>query len=434
MSQISHCQEYGRYSRREFIWRGLQGSAGLLWGSMIAPWGGPLPKIALADPHMGPRGDTLVCIFLRGGADGLNMVVPFGDDAYYHLRPNLAIPRPDDRSADSKTIDLDGYFGLHPALAALTSLYQAGDLALIQATGSPDETRSHFAAMDLMERGAVPGAYTGWLGRHLASLDTGNDSPLRGLAIEDRLPLSLAGAAAAVPIPDLERYDLHAPQTRQDEYRSALNTLFELPSAGLLQAAAAQTFEALALINRVAGAGSAGASTRRTRGQRSNPFTQSLLTVSRLIHADVGVEVATVDYGGWDTHVGQGGAEGQMANLLTELGEGIAAFYEDLGEKRDQVTVVVMSEFGRRVEENAGEGTDHGHGNMMMVVGGQINGGRVYSSWPGLDRDVLVGPGDLAITTDYRSVLGELLSVRLNNPRVADVFPDYSFTAVGVAS
>lgn len=432
MSNITHCQEYGRYSRREFMWNGLQGVAGLFWGQMIAPWGGPMPKIALADPHVGPRGDTLVCIFLRGGADGLNMVVPHGDESYYALRPTLAIPRPDDRAAVGNAIDLDGFFGLHPSLGSLHPLYQAGDLALVQATGSPDESRSHFEAMDLMERGAIPGAYTGWLARHLLTLDTGNSSPLRGIAIEDRLPLSLAGAPKAVPIPDVDRFSIDLPAGSPENYSETLRTLYQLSAAGLLETAAAQTFEALDLIAAVAGAAKPTNRTARGRAQQ-NPFTRSLLTVADLIEADVGVEVATVDFGGWDTHVGQGGSEGQMANLLGNLGEGLTTFYDALGEKRNGVTVVVMSEFGRRAAENAGRGTDHGHGNMMMVLGGQISGRQVIARWPGLNRDVLVGPGDLAITTDYRSVLGEILQHRLNNPLIDTVFPDYSFSEVGIA-
>ncbi|MDJ0756938.1 MAG: DUF1501 domain-containing protein [Ardenticatenaceae bacterium] len=422
----TYCDEYGRLNRRDFLWQGLQGAAGLFWGNLIT--GAPLPQIALADPHVGPRGDTLVCVFLRGGADGLNMVIPFGDDAYYDLRPTINIPRPDDRRAEGQALDLDGFFGLHPALSPLLPLYSAGDLALIQATGSPDESRSHFEAMDLMERGAVPGAYTGWLARHLSTLDTGNESPLRGVAIENRLPLSMAGGENSVPIPDFDRYQLNLAGDREAKYSATLRDLYTLPAAGLLQSAAQQTFDALELIAKVE------SNQGRSRaGRQGNPFSQSLQTVAHLIEADVGVEVAALDYGGWDTHVNQGGLEGQMANLLGGLAEGLASFYESLGDKRERVTVVVMSEFGRRAGENAGLGTDHGHGNMMMVLGGQINGGQVFANWPGLHRDLLVGPGDLAITTDYRNVLGEIIAKRLNNPLVDQIFPDYEVAALGLA-
>ena len=198
--QMTHCKEYDAVNRRVFLTRGVQSAAALVFGNGLVALPTWMPRFTLADPHVGPAGDTLVCIFLRGGADGLNMVVPHGDEQYYEHRPFIGIPRPDDNSAragNGRSLDLDGFFGLHPALAPLHDIYTAGDMAFIHATGAPDETRSHFEAMDLMERGATTnGDYTGWLARHLATLDTGNSSALRSIGIGEMLPASLTGAVS----------------------------------------------------------------------------------------------------------------------------------------------------------------------------------------------------------------------------------------------
>lgn len=425
--QPYHCNEYAEVTRRDFLLDGFRSAAGLFFGGFNSSISRYLPRITLADPHVGPRGDTLVCVFLRGGADGLNIVVPHGDDQYYAQRPTIHIPRPDD-NAELKALDLDGFFGLHPALASLHEIYQAGDMAVVQATGSPDETRSHFEAMDLMERGAVPGEYTGWLARHLGSLQTGNDSALRAIAVGDMLPQSLSGSLNATALQSVAAYHLHGRDEQIGELQQTLQAFYADQQAGLLQEAAAQTFSSLNMLEKV----SQQNYRPNGRGYGERPFGQALQTVAQLVHADVGVEVACLDLGGWDTHVGQGGTNGLMARLLTELGEGLAAFYEDLADKRDRVTVMVMSEFGRRAGENAGLGTDHGHGNMMMLLGGGIHGGQVLADWPGLHPDVLTGPGDLAITTDYRDVLGEVLQKRLNNPQMTAVFPNYSVTEHGL--
>ncbi|MCA9940466.1 MAG: DUF1501 domain-containing protein, partial [Anaerolineales bacterium] len=427
----THCSEYSMVnamSRRDFLGSSLKSAAGLLFGHSIAALPAWMPRLTLADPHVGPRGDTLVCIFLRGGADGLNIVVPHGDDEYYRQRPTIGVPRPDDSRADARVVDLDGFFGLHPALTPLQAVYQAGDLALVHASGSPDESRSHFEAMDLMERGAVSGDYTGWLARHLASLDTGNRSALRAVSVGDMLPASLTGIQNATALQSIAEYHLLGRDDRIGEMHTLLQTLYS-QNDDLLTAAANQTFAAIDVLGQLDGTG------YQPRGRAYPPqeFGASLQVVAQLIRADVGVEVACVDYGGWDTHVAEGSTDGAIARQLETLGQGLAAFYEDLQDKMDSITVVVMSEFGRRVAENGGLGTDHGHGNMMMALGGGIGGGRVYARWPGLHPDQLVGPGDLDITTDYRDVLGEILRKRLNNPGVADVFPGYAVNEVGLA-
>ncbi len=427
---MTHCQEYETVSRRTFLGRGAQSAAALMLGNKIVALPTWMPRISLADPHVGPAGDTLVCIFLRGGADGLNMVVPHGDDEYYSHRPIIGIPRPDDNGAsDGRTIDLDGFFGLHPALAPLHDIYAAGDMAFIHATGSPDETRSHFEAMDLMERGATEnGDYTGWLARHLATLDSGNSSSLRAVGLGDMLPASLTGAVSSTALQSIADYHLGGRPERVGQMTRLLQTLYE-QNQDMLTVAAQQTFASIEVLSQIDTAGYVA----NGRAYQENEFGQAMRLVAQLIKADVGVEVACIDLGGWDTHVAQGGTVGSMAGLLAELAEGLAAFYEDLQAQMDGVTVVVMSEFGRRLQENGGLGTDHGHGNMMMVLGGGINGGRVYANWPGLHDEQLVGPGDLAVTIDYRDVLGELIQKRLNNPFLPDIFPGYTVNSLGLA-
>lgn len=425
----THCNEYAQVSRRSFLTTGMQAAAAMFAGPRLLALPDWLPRIKLADPHVGPRGDTLVCVFLRGGADGLNMVVPHGDDTYYALRPTLGIPRPDALSVSARSVDLDGFFGLHPALAPLADIYHAGDMAFVHATGSPDETRSHFEAMDLMERGvAQNGDYTGWLARHLATLDTGNDSALRAVGIGEILPASLTGTVSATALQAIADYHLQGRDERTGDMQTLLASLYN-QQQDLLTAVAQQTFAAIDVLSKID-------TENYVANGRSYPereFGRALQTVAQLIKADVGLEVACVDLVGWDTHVAQGSTEGPMPNLMTQLAAGLTAFYEDLQAKIDNITLVVMSEFGRRANENGGLGTDHGHGNMMMVLGGGINGNQVFANWPGLQPEQLTGPGDLAITTDYRDVLGELIRKRLNNPLLTDIFPGYTVNEVGLA-
>lgn len=427
---MTHCQEYETVSRRTFLGRGAQSAAALMLGNKIVALPTWMPRISLADPHVGPAGDTLVCIFLRGGADGLNMIVPHGDDEYYAHRPLIGIPRPDDnRAGDGRTVDLDGFFGLHPALATLHDIYAAGDMAFIHATGSPDESRSHFEAMDLMERGATEnGDYTGWLARHLATLDSGNSSSLRAVGIGDMLPASLTGAVSSTALQSIAEYHLDGRPERVGQMTNLLQALYE-QNQDMLTAVARQTFASIEVLRKIDTEGYVA----NGRPYQENEFGQAMRMVAQLIKAEVGVEVACIDLGGWDTHVAQGGASGTLASLLTELADGLAAFYEDLQSRMGNVTVVVMSEFGRRLQENGGLGTDHGHGNMMMVLGRGINGGQVLARWPGLHDEQLVGPGDLAVTTDYRDVLGEIIQKRLNNPLLPDIFPGYAVNPLGLA-
>ena len=415
-----HCREYEEVSRRKFLLGGPEVVALPVW----------MPRIALAPPHVGPAGDTLVVVFLRGGADGLNIVVPHGDEAYYAHRPTIAIPRPDDGKAAHRALDLDGFFGLHPALEPLQAIYRAGGLALVHATGSPDETRSHFEAMALMERGAVTtGAFSGWLARHLATLDTGSRSALRALAVGDIIQASLTGAVSATALQSIADYHLDARADALSAMKTALSSLYRQDET-ITAATAAQTLASLDILERLS------RETYQPAGRvyPKTDFGRGMQMIAQLVKARVGVEAACIDLGGWDTHAAEGSGEGLMANSLAELGTGLAAFYEDMGSGMDGVTLAVMSEFGRRVQENGALGTDHGHGNMMMVMGGGINGGKVYARWPGLQNEQLTGPGDLALTTDYRDVLGEIISRRLNNPSLSDVFPGYQVNEIGLAS
>jgi len=424
----THCSEYAQVSRRSFLARGMQAAAAMFAGPRLLVMPEWMPRIKLADPHVGPRGDTLVCVFLRGGADGLNMVIPHGDDTYYALRPTLGIPRPDALSVSAKTVDLDGFFGLHPSLSPLADIYQAGDMAFVHATGSPDETRSHFEAMDLMERGVTQnGDYTGWLARHLATLDTGNDAALRAVGIGEMLPAALTGTVSATALQAIADYHLQGRDERVGDMQTLLASLYN-QQEDLLTAVAQQTFEAIDVLSKIDTDGDVNG-----RSYPEREFGRAMQTVAQLIKADVGLEVACVDLVGWDTHVAQGSTEGPMPNLMAQLAEGLAAFYEDLQAMMGKITLVVMSEFGRRANENGGLGTDHGHGNMMMVLGGGINGNRVYADWPGLQPEQLTGPGDLTITTDYRDILSELIRKRLNNNQLTDIFPGYDVNEIGLA-
>lgn len=418
-----HCAEYETYSRRSFLKGGGRSLAALLFGQAAADLPGWAPRIALADPSTGPRGDTLVCVFLRGGADGLNMIVPFGDEDYYRLRPTLAIGRPDQASAEARAIDLNGFFGLHPSLGPLDELYRAGDMAFVQAVGSPHGSRSHFEAMAFVERGATApgGDYSGWIARHLLSYDTQNESPLRAVAISDQLPASLGGAQPAVAVPSIEGYSLQSESG--PVLQSVLGQLYHGDDS-LLRVAAEQTLAAIDILRQINPA----SYQPRGRAYGESQFAAGLLATAQLIRAEVGVEVACVDLGGWDTHALQGAAEGTQPTLMAQLSEALAAFYEDLQDQMGSVTVVIMSEFGRRARENAARGTDHGYGNMMMLMGGGVRGAQVFSRWPGLSEEGLAGPGDLEISTDYRDVLGELLTRRLNNPALDLVFPGWALT------
>ncbi len=410
-------------TRRDFLQL-----AGLSTAPLALP--GWTPRLAFAPPGSPPSGDLLVCVFLRGGMDGLNAVIPHFETAYYDARTTLAIDEPSSGN-DSTAVELDQRFSLHPALRPLHDPYLAGQLAIVHAVGSPDPTHSHFDAMDYMERG-TPGEKqlaTGWIARHLMTAPWDNDSPFRAVGIGAGLQASLRGPVSAAALQSVAEFHLPGDPKAVAVLQQTLSSLYRLPADGLgaeLASQAATTLEAvdlLASLDPTAYQPAAGAE------YPQDDFGRALGQIALLAKAELGLEIACVDLGGWDTHVQQGAEDGRMPQLMASLATGLAAFHQDLGEQMADVTVVTMSEFGRRVEENGGGGTDHGHGGVMFVMGGGIQGGNVYGEWPGLAPSDLYGPGDLAITTDYRQVLGEILLRRMNNDRLDEVFPEYQMGA-----
>ena len=379
-----------------------------------------MPRLSFAPANTAPRGDTLVVVFLRGAADVLNMVVPHGEDAYYQLRPSLGIARPDDANAKQadRAVDLDGFFGLHPNMRALLDAWQSEQLAIIHACGAPDESRSHFKAMELMERGVDDerGPASGWIGRHLASLNTGNTSPLRAVGMGTRPQRSLSGSVPVSALRSIADFHLGGDARALQQMRLALNTVYENDVMGQDTLSIMDTLEALDPLTYTAS---------RSAKYPDTEFGLALKQTAMLIKAEVGLEISAIDLGGWDTHFAQGSTSGLMPNLMKDLADGLAAFHADMADHMQQLTTVTMSEFGRRALENGSLGTDHGHGSMMMVLGGNVNGGKVHGEWPGLGEGQLIGPGDLAVTTDYRDVLSEILQKRLNNPALEAIFPQY---------
>ncbi|HJR81831.1 MAG TPA: DUF1501 domain-containing protein [Anaerolineales bacterium] len=388
------------------------------------PW---MPRLAFAPRNTAPRGDTLVVVFLRGAADVLNMIVPHGEDAYYELRPSLGIPHPDDsrvKQAD-RAVDLDGFFGLHPSMRSLLDAWQNEHLAIIHACGAPDESRSHFKAMELMERGVDDerGPASGWIGRHLATLNTGNLSPLRAVGMGTRPQRSLSGTIPVSALRSIADFHLGGDPRALQQMRVALDTVYSDDALGQDTLSIMDALETLDPLTYIPA---------RAAKYPDSEFGLALKQTAMLIKAEVGLEVSAIDAGGWDTHFAQGSTSGLMPNLMKDLAEGLAAFHADMFDHMKNLTTVTMSEFGRRASENGSLGTDHGHGSMMMVLGGNVQGGRVHGQWPGMREGQLIGPGDLAVTTDYRDVLSEILTKRLNNDAISDIFPNYEPRIVGV--
>jgi len=367
-------------------------------------------QVAFAAP--GYTGDVLVVLSLRGGFDGLSAVVPAGDPEYYRLRPTIAVPQ-------SSLLALDGTFGLHPALAPLLPLWRAGTLGAVHGVGQPDATRSHFAAMEEMER-AAPGTSlrTGWLDRTMGTRATGSTFSALSLG-SPTTPSSLAGPRPELAMDDLAGFALDGPwdATERARWTTALRSLH---AEGPATVAAGGT-AALAAAEVVAGMGGATPAATYPEGDLGT----SLRDLARMIKAGVGVQVAAVDYGDWDMHADLGRAGGGwMAGKLAELASAMAAFAADLGPRMDGVTVLTLSEFGRRAAENGSGGLDHGHGNLVLMMGGGVVGGRVHGAWPGLGGGAL-DDGALAGTTDYRAVIGEVLQKRCGAGSLADVFPGF---------
>ena len=373
-----------------------------------------------------PSKKVLVVIFQRGAMDGLNAVVPYGERNYYAMRPSIAIPAPN--GGQGAAIDLDGFFGLHPSLAPLQPLFHDKQLAIVHAAGSPDTTRSHFDAQDYMESG-TPGVKStddGWLNRYLQKQLEENATPFRAVAMGPQMPRTLRGSVPALAIPDIRQFQVLAPVAVSGAMSGGFEALYAQTVDQVLHGTGQETFEAVQMLKKV----------REELYVPENgaaypqgKFGHTMQQVAQLIKADIGVEVAFVDIGGWDHHVNEGGVQGQLGNILREFGGTLAAFHTDLGAKIADVTVVTMSEFGRTAAENGNRGTDHGHANCMFVFGGDVRGGKVYGQWPGLDRSRLYEGRDLAVTTDFRSVLGEVVSHHLGTADMSFVFPGFRYDA-----
>ena len=356
---------------------------------------------------------TLIVVFLRGGADGLTLVAPVEDDDYHRARPRIAVSK-------SAALKLDDVFGLNPLMAALHPLYQEGELAIVHSAGSEDDTRSHFEAQDLMEHGGFVAG--GWLGRFLRARPRTQGGALSAVAVGRELPECLRGAPSAAVMQSIDEFTLgkgSAPLTQ------ALERLYA-PKKDQLGQAARDTIDALGRLDRLRGTPYQPAH-GAVYGKDS--FALGLQQVARLIKTRVGLEAASVDLGGWDSHFTQGTL---IQPLMTRLAQGLAAFHRDLGAAMRHTTVVVMTEFGRRVQENASFGTDHGRGSAMFVLGGGVKGGRVLGGWTGLKGEALEGPGDLSVRHNYRNVLAPVLARQGIRDGFDQIFPGFALAPMDV--
>jgi uncharacterized protein (DUF1501 family) len=375
------------------------------------------------------RRKALVAVFQRGAVDGLSMVVPYGDRDYSAARASIAIRPPRGGDADAAQ-DLDGFFALHPALEPLMPLWRARALAVVHACGSPDRTRSHFDAQDYMESG-TPGVKStpdGWLARAVGTRPAPS-SPFRAVALGPTLPRILRGDAGAISLASLERFDVRA-SAEAAVARKGFESLYEQSVQDLLHGTGRETFEAVRMLK---SANAAHLTPENNAEYPRSRLGQSLRQIAQLIRADVGLEIAFTDADGWDTHVGQGAGQGQLANRLRDFGASLAAFVQDLGDRMGDVVILTMSEFGRTVAENGNRGTDHGHATAMLLLGGGVRGGKVYGRWPGLARERLYEGRDLAVTTDFRALFAEVAGRQLGIARPASLFPGWTGTpTVGV--
>jgi uncharacterized protein (DUF1501 family) len=413
----------GGPSRRGF----MKGGALALVGTSVIP--SFLMRSVMAEATTAAASNKkLVVLFQRGAADGLNIVVPYTEKNYYSMRPSIAIQQKD-------VLDLDGRFGLHPALAAFKALYDSGHLAIIHAAGSTDTTRSHFDAQDYMESG-TPGVKStpdGWLNRALLNGPApegpdGKASAFRAVALGTQVPRTLQGKLPAIAVSNLQDFSVGGKGPQTSSISNAFQAMYDESSDAVLHGTGQETFEAVKMLK---AADPAKYTPAAGVNYPNSPFGNSLKQIAQLMKANLGVEAAFSDIGGWDTHQNQGAATGQLANRLTEFANGIAAFWKDMGADAENITLVTMSEFGRTAHQNGTGGTDHGHANVMFVLGGQVRGGKVYGKWPGLDNSQLNEGRDLAVTTDFRRVLGEAAYKTLGARNMEAVFPGAQVTPAG---
>ncbi len=385
-----------------------------------------------ADP--GTRTKRLVVIFQRGAADGLNIVVPHAETSYYTMRPTINIPK-------KSVLDLDGFFGLHPSMSSFESLWKQKHLAIVHAAGSPDPTRSHFDAQDFMESGTpgVKATDDGWLNRALRELpaaqslteesasgksgaSASDTSAFRAIALGPSLPRILSGKEPAVALNNLNDFSIGGKNPKAVPISNTFEAMYANSVDAVMHGTGQETFDAVKMLRAADPAKYTPASGANYPKGR---FGDSLRQLAQLIKANLGVQVAFADIGGWDHHVNEGSTQGQIANVLGDFSQSIAAFWTDLGDLGEDTVVVTMSEFGRTARENGNRGTDHGHANVMFVLGGPVRGGKVYGRWPGLDQSQLYEGRDLAVTTDFRLVLSEAVSQYLGNHDLKNVFPRF---------
>jgi uncharacterized protein (DUF1501 family) len=405
-----------KFSRRYFM---KQGGIAMVGLSTVPAF---LQRAIAATPAAGKK--QLVVLFQRGAADGLNIVVPFGEPNYYRMRPTIAIPQPRRGDANS-AVDLDGFFGLHPSLAPLAPLFASNQLAIVHAAGSPDPTRSHFDAQDYMESGTpgVKATQDGWLDRAIGTIPEQNASPFRAVAMGTNLPRMLQGSTAAIALPDLRQFKVQSQSAAMSNVvEGGFEAMYAQSVDHALHGTGTETFEAIDTLRKI--------DMNKFPPEHGADYPKSglgqrLQQIGVMIKANIGVEVLFVDCGGWDSHVNEGGAQGQLANLLQDLGQSLAAFHQDMGDRMSDIVMVTMSEFGRTAKENGNHGTDHGHANCMFVMGGDVKGGHVYGKWPGLDDHELNEGRDLALTTDFRTVVSEILTRHLGVKDLAPVFPGF---------
>jgi uncharacterized protein (DUF1501 family) len=366
------------------------------------------------------RRRVLVAIFQRGAVDGLNMVVPYAEPAYYAARPTIAIKRPGEAGG---ALDCDGFFGLHPRMAPLQPWFKNGQMAVVHACGSPNATRSHFDAQDYMESGTpgVKSTEDGWINRYLRARRYEEATPFRAVALAAQLPRSLQGPAPTLAMTSIGRFGVRAGAGVEESFEAQ----YAAAADQVLNATGREAFDAIRLLER--------ANPERYAAENGakyprSAFGQALQQIAQLIKSDVGLEVAFADAGGWDTHVNQGADAGQLAARFSDFAGGVSALSQDLGSRLQDVVILTMSEFGRAVNENGNRGTDHGHGNAMLVVGGSVRGGKVYGRWPGLAREQRYEGRDLAITTDFRDVFGEVVVRHLGVRDPSPIFPGYKIT------
>ena len=407
-----------KFSRRYFL---KQGGIAMVGLSAMPAF---LQRAIAATPATTGK-KQFVVLFQRGAADGLNIVVPFAEPNYYRLRPTIAIPQPRRGGADA-AIDLDGFFGLHPSLAPLEPLFHKNQLAIVNAAGSPDPTRSHFDAQDFMESGTpgVKATDDGWLNRALQELPLAQ-SAFRAIALGPSLPRILSGKEPAVAVNNVNDFSVGGKNPNAAPMSNTFEAMYDHSVDSVLHGTGQETFDAVKMLK---AADPAHYTPAANANYPKGRFGDSLKQLAQLVKANLGVRVAFADIGGWDHHVNEGSTQGQIANVLGEFSQSIAALWTDLGDLGEDTVIVTMSEFGRTVRENGNRGTDHGHANVMFAMGGPVQGGKVYGRWPGLAPEQLYEQRDLALTTDFRDVLGEAVYSHLGNRSINTVFPGYTGT------